>query len=584
MNRLTTFYAANRGSIFRALAVLSLVAVAMAFPDSTYAIALAAGAPMLMLGETSPAVLELFKSTPWRPGVDPMVGINTFKKALFRDDGQPNGIPYNVLKDRYGQTLNKAFTQSASATSGLTQYDLEQGAKLLYPVTTIFRNMIPRVTGGLGIQANWRSVTAINPGQINAGLSEGHRGAAMAQTVVDRLAAFKTSGLDNFVTEQAYLAAVTFEDLMALAATTTLQGTMEAEEHMDIGANSSLLLGTTPTTVSTDAATGGHLSDATYSLICVALTYFGMENSTAPTEASGGGLSGGAVALPYTRSNMDGSTDLIQGFSGIASTAESVTVNGGGSAQVINATVTAVRGALGYAWYLQSGGTGSERLVKITGYPTAVITNTNSTGQLASALPATDTSTNSLNYDGMLTQILTSGSGAYWADLGGSPLTSAGTGTGGITEFNTALASFYDNYRLIPTDIFMNGYDQQKAGQLVLSGNTNLAPFFMGQNASGGLNASTVLTEYINPIGFGNTRLQVHAHPFIPRGTVIFYSRSNPYPLSNVPALIRKLCRRDYWQVDWPVVTLQRTLGVYFDAVLQMYFNPAFGAITGIKM
>ena len=71
---------------------------------------------------------------------------------------------------------------------------------------------------------------------------------------------------------------------------------------------------------------------------------------------------------------------------------------------------------------------------------------------------------------------------------------------------------------------------------------------------------------------------------FIPRGTVIFYSRSNPYPLSNVPALIRKLCRRDYWQVDWPVVTLQRTLGVYFDAVLQMYFNPAFGAITGIKM
>jgi hypothetical protein len=64
---------------------------------------------------------------------------------------------------------------------------------------------------------------------------------------------------------------------------------------------------------------------------------------------------------------------------------------------------------------------------------------------------------------------------------------------------------------------------------------------------------------------------------------MIFYSRTNPYPLSNVPNLIRKLCRRDYWQVDWPVVTLQRTLGVYFDAVLQMYFPPAFGVITGIK-
>ncbi len=579
-----SFLRENRMSIMRALGVFALLALAVALPDSV-GVSVAAAAPLLAfgIGETSPAVLELFKGTPWRNGVDPMVGINTMKKALFKDDGSPNSLPYNVLKERYGQTLQKSFTQSASATSGLTQYDLEQGAKLLYPVTTIFRNMIPRVTGGLGIQANWRSVTAINPGQTNIGLSEGHRGAAMNQTVVDRLAAFKTSGFDNFVTEQAYLSAVTFEDLMALAATTTLQGTMEGEEHLDIGGNSSLLLGTCGTVTGSDVVSGGYLADATYSVICVALTYLGTQNSTPPTEASGGALSGGAVALPYTRSNMDGSTDLIQGFSGVASAATSVTVNGGGTAQSIAASVTAVRGAIGYAWFLQSGGTGSERLVKITGYPTAVLTNTNSTGQLASALPATDTSTNSLNYDGMLTQMLTSGSGSYWADLGGQPLTTSGTGTGGITEFDNALASFYDNYRLIPTDIFMNGYDQKAAARIVLNGNTNLAPFFMGQNAAGGLNGSTTLTRYINPIGFGNTELNVHAHPFIPRGTIIFYSRTNPYPLSNVPALIRSLCRRDYWQVDWPVTTLQRTLGVYFDKVLQMYFNPAFGVITGVK-
>jgi hypothetical protein len=533
--------------------------------------------------DVSSAALDLFKGVPIRPGVDPAVFINTMKKALFKDDGTPNAIPAEVLRTRHGQTLAKAFTQSASATSGLTQYDLEQGARLLYPVTTILRNMIPRMTGGLGIQANWRSVTAINPGQINIGLSEGHRGAAMNQTVVDRLAAFKTSGFDNFATEQAYMAALTFEDLMALAATTTLQGTMEGEEHLDIGGNSSLLLGTLGTVTTADVVSGGFLSDATYSVIGVALTYFGMVNSTPPTVAGDGSLSGGAVALPYTRANMDGSTDLIQGFSGIQSAAASTVVNGGGAVQSITASVTPVRGAIGYAWYLQNGGTGSERLVKITGYPTAVLTNTNSTGQLASALPATDTSTNSLNYDGIITQVLTSGSGGYWADLGGAPLTSAGSGTGGLTEFNTALASFYDNYRLIPTDIFMNGYDQQAAGKLVLGGNTNLAPFFMGQSSSGGLAASTVLTEYINPIGFGNTRLAVHAHPFIPRGTVLFYSRSNPYPLSNVANVLRKLCRRDYWQVDWPVVTMQRTLGVYFDAVLQCYFAPAFGVITGVK-
>lgn len=535
------------------------------------------------------ALLELFKNVPFRNGIDPLTAIKAIQASLFKADGSSNAIPHEELAKRWGVSaagaaLSKAFVQSGSATSGLTQYDLEQGAKLLYPVTTIFRNMIPRITGGLGIQANWRSVTAINPGQVNAGLSEGHRGPAMAQTVVDRYAAFKTSGLDNFVTEQAYLAALTFEDLYSLAATTTLQGVMEQEEHFDIGANSSLLLGTGATpTQGAVLSSGGALSNATYSVIVVPLTYFGMVNSSPPTEAADLSLSGGAVALPYTRANMDGSTDLIQGFTGIPSAAASIALSGGNSVQTLNVATTAVRGAIGYAWFLQAGGTGSERLVAITGYPTAAIKATNSTGQLVTALPATDTSTNSLNYDGMLTQILTAGSGAYWKDLGGAALTSAGTGTGGITEFNTALASFYDNYRLIPTDIFMNGYDQQKAGQLILNGNTNLAPFFMS-GTGGQLQASTVLTEYINPIGFGNTRLQVHAHPFIPRGTVIFYSRTNPYPLSNVPALIRKLLRRDYWQVDWPVVTLNKTMGMYFDGVLQMYFNPAFGAITGIKM
>jgi len=36
--------------------------------------------------------------------------------------------------------------------SGLTYYDLELGAKFLYPVLTPLRNMIPRVSGKGGIQ------------------------------------------------------------------------------------------------------------------------------------------------------------------------------------------------------------------------------------------------------------------------------------------------------------------------------------------------------------------------------------------------------------------------------------------------
>lgn len=524
-------------------------------------------------------VLEMFKAKgiQWKPGVDPEVAINFIKGQLFKSDGSPNRLMPDVL-------LQKAFVQPGSATSGLAQYDLEQGARLLYPVTTIFRNLIPRVTGGTGIQANWRQVTAINPTNLNIGLSEGHRGGAMSQTVQDKTAAFKTSGMDNYVTEQAYLSAVTFEDLYALAATETLQGTMEGEEHLDIGANSSIALGTTPTpTQGATASTGGFLSNATYSVICVALTYLGNVNSTPVTGQGTATLSGGAIPLPYTRANMDGTSDLINGFSAAQSAALSVTLSGGTSTQVINAVVAAVNGAFGYAWYLQNGGTGSERLVAITGYPTVKMTAANSTGQLASAVPITDTSTNTLNYDGLLTQIVTSGSGAYVKDLGGAPLTTSGSGSGGITEFDNLIADRIANYRLVPTDIFMSPTDQTALRALILTGNTNLAPFFMGDASSGGLSAAVQAKVYNNPVGFSTPQLQIHAHPFIPAGTIIFYTRTNPYPLSNVPALLRKLCRRDYWQVDWPVVTMQKTLGVYFDAVLQMYFPPAFGVITGVK-
>jgi hypothetical protein len=49
--------------------------------------------------------------------------------------------------------LVKGWTQSATATTGLTFYDLEAPAKTLYPVLTPLRNEIPRDFTGAGIQA-----------------------------------------------------------------------------------------------------------------------------------------------------------------------------------------------------------------------------------------------------------------------------------------------------------------------------------------------------------------------------------------------------------------------------------------------
>lgn len=474
-----------------------------------------------------------------------------------------------------GQVLGKAFAQSSSAISGITEYDLEPGARLLYPITTILRNMIPRRVGGTGIQANWRTITAVNPGGVSIGLSEGNRGGIMSQTVNDVLARFAFLGLDNYVTFEADYAAKGFDDVRALAVTELLQATMEAEEKIILGGNSSLLLGTAVVpTFTAGGTTGGFLSDGTtYSFIVVALTYDGMLQSSV---AAG-------VKLPYTRTNADGTTDLIQGFSGIQSVASTGgTLAGGGTAQTASLTTTAVRGAIGYAWY-GSTTNASHKLFAITGAPGVTVTALNSSGQLATALPATDTSTNSLVFNGLLTQILTSGSGGYYTDLANAALTTSGSGTGGITEIDAAISAFYDTYRLIPTTIIMNGTDQKNAKNKILTGNTNLAPFFMGAASDTGLAAATQFKTYNNPIGFGNQSLDVIAHPFMPQGTLMFYSTKVPYVLSNVSDIVRMNLRRDYYQIEWPIVTRKYPYGVYFDGVLQNYFVPAFGVITGIK-
>lgn len=481
----------------------------------------------------------------------------------------------SAQQNNVANELNKAFTQSASAVSGITEYDLEAPAKLLYPLTTLLRNMIPRRVGGTGIQANWRTITAINPGGVSIGLSEGNRGGFVSQTVNDMLAKFAFLGLDNYVSFEADYSAKGFDDVKALAVKILLESVMEQEERVILGGNSSVALGTCGTVTATPSGTGGSLADATYSVICVMLTYDGVQWSTV-------GGAGTGVKLPYTRVNADGSTDAIQGFSGIQSAATgSLVINAGNNVGSIAVSVVAKAGAMGYAWYL--GTAGNEKLVAITGGPSTTLKTAAVAGaQAATALPATDTSTSSLVFDGILTQVLKSGSGSYVKDLAGAVLTTSGSGTGGVTEIDAALTSFYQNYRLIPTDIWLNGIDQQNIKNKILTGNTNLAPFFMGMGGAGDIGGGAQFKKYNNPIGYGNQELDVHAHPFLPQGTILFTSKTVPYPTSNVGEIMRMNLRRDYYQVDWPVVTRRWTYGVYFDGLLQMYFMPAFGAITGV--
>ncbi|USN16570.1 hypothetical protein POLEWNIK_00440 [Brevundimonas phage vB_BpoS-Polewnik] len=477
-----------------------------------------------------------------------------------------------IMDPRLPEGLAKStFAQSGSATSGLTYYDLEAGAKFLYPVLTPLRNEIPRVSGKGGIQANWRAITGINTSGVRIGVSGGNRGAVVAISTADYTAAYKGIGIEDNVDFEAQYAGQGFEDIRAIAAKVGLEALMLGEELLLLGGNGSLALGTTPTASLSGSATGGTLPDSTVHVSVVALTLEGFVNSSI--------VSGIPTAI--TRTNADGSTDTFGGGSAQKSASASVVLSGGGTAQSITATCAPVRGAVGYAWFWGASAAGAT-LGAVTGGAKVVITTPTGAGtQTYSSLPSTDNSVNNLVFDGLLTQAMKPGSNAYWKDLGGAPLST--DGAGGIVQFDAALKDRWDNYRLSFDTIWVSSAEALSISQLILQGNANGAYRIVFNPEQGMIAGGIMVATYLNRFSMaGAQTLKVRIHPNMPSGTVLFTTSRLPYPLSNVNNVMQVRTRQDYYQIEWPLVTRKYEYGVYADEVLQHYFPPALGVLTGI--
>lgn len=482
-------------------------------------------------------------------------------------------IQANPLSD--SEALGKAagFTQSASAISGLTTYDLDPVLGHLYPVLTPLRDSIPRKVGGKGIQANWRAITGVNTANSGVGVSEGNRGVAITHTTSDYTAAFKGIGLDDFVTYESDWSGEGFVDVKAEAVLGLLNAVMIAEENVMLWGNNSIALGTTGTPTVSTATTGGTLTNQTWSIICVALTMDGF---------MGASVAGG-LPLSATRTLSDGTTEAYNQGTAIKSAAASQATTGATS--TISASVAAVNNAAAYAWFW--GLSGSELLGAITNINSVLITAAATGTQNASAGFTADKSQNSLVFDGLASQIFKSGSGAYVKTMAtgtagtGTPLTAGNDGT--ITEIDVALKSFWDNYKLSPDTMWVSSQEMKNIRKKALAGTTSTAQRFVFNTDQRGIIIGTGVKSYSNPFAMGgNTDIEIKLHPSLPAGTLIFTSKKIPYKLPNVAVPLRMLLRRDYYQIDYPQTKRKFEYGVYADGVLQNYFPPAFGAITNI--
>jgi hypothetical protein len=432
------------------------------------------------------------------------------------------------------------FQQSASPTSGLTYYDLELGAKFVYPVLTPLRNETPRVSGKGGIQAAWRAVTGVNTTNLYAGVSPGNRGAIQAVSTQNYTASYKGLGLETWVDFEAQYAGMGFDDIRAIGAKVGLEATMIQEELIILGGNTDLQLGTTPTpTVSNVVSTAGSLLyNTTYSVICAALAF----------DAYYRGSVTGGVNGSVTRTNADGSTDTFGGGTAAPSAHGTVTTtNDSVDTHVIQATVAQVVGAVGYAWFW--GPVGHEVLGAITTINSVQIT-ANATGTQSPTSLVGDNSTNDLEFDGYLYLAMTSGSNAYFSAQAtgvagtGTPLT--GDGAGGIVEIDLALKDRWDNYRLSPDTIWVSSQEANNLSKKILAGQTNAAQRFVFESEQSALGGGVMVRSYLNKFSMAAAKsLDIRIHPNLPPGTILMTSRTLPYPMSNISSVAQIRYRQD---------------------------------------
>ena len=147
----------------------------------------------------------------------------------------------------------------------------------------------------------------------------------------------------------------------------------------------------------------------------------------------------------------------------------------------------------------------------------------------------------------------------------------------------------WDRYQVSPTVLYVNVQELKNITGKVLSNASGpllryevsrptATPDDMAA-ARGGV-SSTSTRSRLN----GGLRIPVRIHPRVPPGTIIGWAENLPvqYQSNEVPNVAEIKTRQDYYQIDWPVVTRQRQVGVYAEEVLAVYAPFAMGVITNI--
>jgi hypothetical protein len=276
----------------------------------------------------------------------------------------------------------------------------------------------------------------------------------------------------------------------------------------------------------------------------------------------------------------DGKVFILSGGSSNIS-AESVQVVG--ATNTLFAWIPPIPGAVAYAWFVGTTSNAETLQLITTTANMALSVPLVASGRQSQTAITVDNSTNpNYAYDGLLSNAFNPANGAIVTSLAqasgtGLPGVLTSSGRGSVLEIDTILEQMWDQFNLGPTVWYVSAQEQRNISNKVLSNTSGpLLRYDSGATPGGpyAIVAGGVIDYYYNPFSHeGGYKMPVKIHPDLPPGTMMGWCERLPpwYQSNEVPNVAEMKLRRDYYRIDWPLMTRQREYGVYCEEVLAIY-------------
>ena len=489
---------------------------------------------------------------------------NTMQR--FGDSLQKLGVDADIIKE-----ITLSGISNWTTDAGPWLYDLDAPSKKVFPVLTPIRNKISRPKG-VGTSHRFRRIDGITGSQTGGvanarisfaenvstsfrGLSLNRPGKVTYSTSTANIL-YTLYGISDDLTWASQYAGQGFEDLRGLISRNTLLAHMMGEEQ--------LMLSGRITAIDDPLIASG--------------------NVTQRAAGTGANAQAGETAITGQSTSIYVSVTAIGHFGESVESEEVITVTVA-TGNVVDVTLnTLPAGAHGFRVYVGTGAsdpgsTGHYACSwNATGYD---MYGLNYTGgnvfTISGALPttganppATDTSGNANDFDGLMTQ--TNANGLVVPRLNG-PLT-----LDAITK-NVFLPGWLQ-YKSDVDEAWVHAIESIAITDLTLGASGNPYRINVGEGdvgVAGGYRVDRLVNKVTGKF------VAVTVHPYMEQGNILFLSYGLPFPNSEVPNVWEMRMVQDYMQIDWPVIQMSYDTSTFTYGSLIGY-APAYNAVlSGVQ-